>query len=121
MREHKYRGLTKEGKEVKGSLIQSKDCQKAYIGYAEYSNDGVSVIYYEEVLPESVGMEQLDKLEALVDKLVESLREIKRHETECLQHSCGYDGMVDGVAEDALAEAKKFLDTPEKEQINSKG
>ena len=56
------------------------------------------------------------RLEALVDKLVESLREIKRHETECLEYSCGYDGMVDGVAEDALALAEKM-----KEANNGKG
>lgn len=56
MREHKYRGLTKEGKEIKGSLILSEDGSRAFIGYIECIDEGrVTIVHYEEVLPSTVG------------------------------------------------------------------
>ncbi len=55
MRQHRFRGKTREGKEVKGSLIQSKDGKLAYIGYAEPLEEDVAVIHYDEVIPETIG------------------------------------------------------------------
>jgi uncharacterized phage protein (TIGR01671 family) len=53
---YKFRGLTKEGKEVKGSLILSKDNLRACIGYIEPLDDGgeVCIVCYDGVLPDSV-------------------------------------------------------------------
>ena len=56
MRRHKFRGLTKvEKKWVYGSLIQSSDFTRTFIGYALCASDGVVYINYDEVLPASVG------------------------------------------------------------------
>ena len=53
---HKYRGKTFSGKEIKGSLILSEDGSRSFIGYIELIDKGrVTVVHYEEVRPETVG------------------------------------------------------------------
>ena len=52
---HKYRGKTFSGKEIKGSLILSEDGSRSFIGYIELIDKGrVTVVHYEEVRPETV-------------------------------------------------------------------
>ena len=56
MREHKYRGLTFNGKRVYGSLLETEDRSRAYIGYVELIEDGdMEDIHYDEVIPKTVG------------------------------------------------------------------
>ena len=50
-----YRGKTKDGEWLYGSLILSEDGSRAFIGHIRFWDDSMPVASYQEVIPATVG------------------------------------------------------------------